>query len=449
MTLDIDNNVRCFCPVMQALSLNLSAPSDKMCAMAKTTLHRGLNIGDASELLSLWEGLPSPRSIITSPPYLDMHDYGNASQIGVRGQGVEDYLSNMYKLLQTCYCISTSDATFWLVAGSIRRNNHLILLPDLLVGCAEEAGWMLRESITWDKQKALPWIHHGQFRDITEQVYLLSKKDDFQFDAAGLRSPIPNSVWWRRYPERYSPDGSMPTNLWSIPIPTQGAWSGTRTHFCPFPEELTYRMLSLTTVEGDVVLDPLAGVGSVPAMAEAMGRVGYGLELTVAYKQFYEHIATSADSFLSNVREGNNRRGIFRKTIIELRLLKFARILARHVADAGFPIMWVRAEESSCNPRQEHQVVSAVFDLVLNNGSDLDSALYVADAAIARAPLSKFGIDARIIVKLEKDATTDGYWYLSGRFWSEPHVARPVSGEPHVVARFKPQPDVLDDMPYS
>ena len=51
-------------------------------------------------------------------------------------------------------------------------------------------------------------------------------------------------------------------------------------------------MLSLTTVEGDVVLDPLAGVGSVPAMAEAMGRVGYGLELTVAYKQFYEHIAT-------------------------------------------------------------------------------------------------------------------------------------------------------------
>ena len=127
---------------------------------------------------------------------------------------------------------------------------------------------------------------------------------------------------------------------------------------------------------------------------------------------------------------------MFRKTIIELRLLKFARLLARHVADAGFPILWVRAEESSCNPRQEHQVVSAVYDLVLNNGSDQDSALYVADAAIARAPLSKFGIDA------------DGYWYLSGRFWSEPHVARPVSGEPHVVARFKPQPDVLDDMPY-
>ena len=417
--------------------------------MARKTLHRGLNIGDALELPSLWEGLPSPRSIITSPPYLDMHDYGNASQIGVRGQIVEDYLSHMSKLFQACYSISTWDATFWLVAGSIRRNNRLILLPDLLVGCAEEGGWILRESITWDKQKALPWTHHGQFRDITEQVYLLSKKDEFQFDPAELRSPIPNSVWWRRYPERYSPDGSMPTNLWSIPIPTQGAWSGIRTHFCPFPEELTYRMLSLTTARGDVVLDPLAGIGSVPAMAEAMGRAGYGLELTVGYKQFYDHTARSADSFLSSIREGHHRRGFFHKTIIELRLLKFARLLGRHVADVGLPILWVQVEESPCTTRQENHVVSAVYDLIMDNGSDLNSALHIAHAAIARAPLSKFGIDARIVVTPERDAAAEGYWYFSSRFWTEPHATRPIGGEPHVVARFKPQPDFLDDIPYS
>ena len=238
--------------------------SDRMPAMKQAQLQRGLNIEDAQELLHIWKGLPPPRSIITSPPYLDMHNYGNASQIGIRGQSVEDYLIQMSSLFGACYNLASVDATFWLVAGAVRRDGRLIPLPDRLATCAEETGWTLREVITWDKQKALPWTHHGELRDVTEQVLLFSKGEDYRFDPNDLRSPIPNSTWWRRYPERYSPFGAMPTNLWSIPIPTQGSWAGIRTHFCPFPEELTYRMLSLTTAAGDVVLDPLAGVGSVP-----------------------------------------------------------------------------------------------------------------------------------------------------------------------------------------
>ena len=78
---------------------------------------------------------------------------------------------DVHSLFLDCYHISTLDATFWLVAGSVRRNKRLILLPELLASSAEQAGWILRESITWDKQKALPWTHHGQFRDITEQLF--------------------------------------------------------------------------------------------------------------------------------------------------------------------------------------------------------------------------------------------------------------------------------------
>ena len=353
-------------------------------AMDRAALERGLNIRDASDLLSLWEGLPSPRSIVTSPPYLDMHDYGNSSQIGIRGQSIEEYLSIMFKLFEDCHEISTDDATFWLVAGSVRRSGRLILLPEMLWQTAEDAGWTLRESITWDKQKALPWTHHGQFRDITEQVYLFSKLDNFHFDPTDLRSPIPNSVWWRRYPERYSPDGTMPTNLWSIPIPTQGAWTGIRTHFCPFPEELTYRMLALTTSQGDVVLDPLAGVGSVPAMAEAMQRVGYGIELTLKYKEIYKEVAKSAERFIAGIRETNSRREIFRKTITELRLLKFARLLAQQVTDTGLPILWVRVGESHGGPRQESRVASANYEIVMSGETNRHSVLEIARAAIGR-----------------------------------------------------------------
>lgn len=411
-------------------------------------LHRGINVADALELCDLWRGMPAPRSIITSPPYLDMHDYGNASQIGVRGQDVDAYLAQMTGLLRDCQEIATADATLWLVVGAVRRNGRLIPLPDRLVGCAEGAGWTLREAITWDKQKALPWTHHGELRDITEQVLLFSKSDTYRFDATDLRSPIPNSVWWRRYPERYSPNGPMPTNLWSIPIPTQGAWSGVRTHFCPFPEELTYRMLTLTTDEGDTVLDPLAGVGSVPAMAEAMGREGYGLELTTEFAARYEHAAQSVQRFLSGIGDDGRRREAFRKTILELRLLKFAKLLGQYIVDADLPLSWVRVKKSLRRPSYDHQVISADFELALADESIGADATATAAAAASRQPLSKFGIDARFVPIAQADAAESGHWYASGRYWNAPCAERPIGGEPHVVARFRPNPDTIDDTPY-
>ena len=417
--------------------------------MAMTSLQPGLNIGDAQHLRKHWVGLPPPRSIITSPPYLDIHDYGNESKIGVRGQDVKDYLSQMYDIFSDCYHIATDDATFWVVAGSLRRNKRLISLPDRLANCAEQAGWVLRESITWNKQKALPWTHHGELRDITEQVLLFSKEDDFLFDPTDLRSPIPDSVWWRKYPERYSPDGTMPTNLWSIPIPNQGSWAGVRTHFCPFPEELTYRMISLTTGKGDVVLDPLAGIGSVPAMAEAMDRKGYGIELSTDYARRYERTKKTANDFMSAILQHGHRYAEFHRTIIELRLLKFAKLLGKQVNDAGIKVLWVRTSKSRNNPQRDHQIVSGKFDIVLDDKTLLESATNIANWAIKRVPFSKFGIDAQCLAFTSFSASTDGFWYKSGRFWNKPSRIRPEGGEPHVVAEFKPDPDMIDDIPYT
>ena len=377
-----------------------------------------------------------------------MHDYGNTSPIGARGQPLSEYLVQMSRLFEDCGHISTPDATMWLVAGAIRRNGRLIALPDKLATCAEQAGWVLRESITWDKQKALPWTHHGELRDVTEQVLLFSKADDFRFDADDLRSPIPNSVWWRRFPERYSPNGRMPTNLWSIPIPTQGSWTGLRSHICPFPEELTHRMLSLTTIRGDTVLDPLAGIGSVPAMAEAMGRTGYGLELTAEYAKRYEQTFESAKRFLALLEDDSRHRDAFRETIIELRLLKFAKLLGKQVTEAGFGVSWVRAGKSCRQPAYSFQVASGDFELVLNDESVREPALAAARHAIQRKPLSKFGIDADIVPIGAAAAAVQGHWYASGYFWNPPCTDRPQSGEPHVVANFRPDPDSIDDTPY-
>jgi len=418
-------------------------------AMTRPDLHRGLNRADAHELASLWQGLPPPQAVITSPPYLDMHDYGNASPIGVPGQSLSNYMSHIEGILRDCHWVTATNATLWLVVGSVRRNGRLIALPNKLINCAENVGWTLREAVTWDKQKALPWTHHGELRDVTEEVLLFSKTNEFQFDASDLRSPIPNSIWWRRYPERYSPNGAMPTNLWSIPIPTQGSWAGIRSHLCPFPEELTYRMLSLTTIEGDTVLDPFAGIGSVPAMAEAMGRVGYGLELTDAYVDAYTDTAASAKRFLMRIERGNELRTEFGHVILELRLLKFAKNLGRSLERSGIPILCVEVEKSDRVPKRSYQIASAKFRLAIQDPSTMDIALALAHDTATRPPLSKFGIDAEICAIESETFRTDGFWYEHGAYWNQPSRDMPTVKGPHVLADFVPDPDQIDDTPYA
>ena len=54
-------------------------------------------------------------------------------------------------------------------------------------------------------------------------------------------------------------------------------------HICPLQLDLIARCLELWTNPDDIVLDPFAGIGSVPVMALQMGRRAIGLELKESY----------------------------------------------------------------------------------------------------------------------------------------------------------------------
>ena len=54
-------------------------------------------------------------------------------------------------------------------------------------------------------------------------------------------------------------------------------------HICPLQLEVIQRCVELWTNPGDIVLDPFAGIGSVPYVAVTMGRRGIGIELKDSY----------------------------------------------------------------------------------------------------------------------------------------------------------------------
>jgi DNA modification methylase len=54
-------------------------------------------------------------------------------------------------------------------------------------------------------------------------------------------------------------------------------------HICPLQLDFTERCITRWSNAGDVVLDPFAGIGSVPYVAMKLGRKGLGVELKRSY----------------------------------------------------------------------------------------------------------------------------------------------------------------------
>lgn len=54
-------------------------------------------------------------------------------------------------------------------------------------------------------------------------------------------------------------------------------------HICPLPLDIVERVIELRSNPGDIVLDPFAGLFTVPYMAIKLGRIGYGIELSPPY----------------------------------------------------------------------------------------------------------------------------------------------------------------------
>ena len=65
-------------------------------------------------------------------------------------------------------------------------------------------------------------------------------------------------------------------------------------HICPLQLDVIERCIDLWTNPGDIVLDPFAGIGSVPYQAVLMGRRGLGIELKDSYyKQMIKNLESA------------------------------------------------------------------------------------------------------------------------------------------------------------
>lgn len=260
-------------------------------------------IGDSKEKLKELEN-DSIQSVITSPPYWNLRDYGNDAQIG-QEETPDQYIDNMIQVFNEVFRVLKKDGTLWLNVGdsysSIRdskiglKNKDLVGIPWMLAFALRMNGWYLRQDIIWAKPSPMPEPIRDRCVRSHEYIFLLTKSSKYFFDYEAIREPRvsssenhqfggnkyndPNNMIYGGIGSIYKSDGKRnKRDVWNIPSkPFKDA------HFAVMPEALVEPCILAGSKVDDLILDPFAGSGTVGVVAKKYGRKFIGIELNPDY----------------------------------------------------------------------------------------------------------------------------------------------------------------------
>ena len=137
---------------------------------------------------------------------------------------------------------------------------------------------------------------------------------------------------------------------------------------------------------------------------------------------------------------------IFHNTIVELRLLKFGRIIGKHLVEAGFPLEWVHVIRTADMPEVKHKITTATFEVKVGDLQISTGIIDLLNEISKQRPLSKFGVQTLFQVTDSERPVPPQYWYRNGRFWAEPELTKPVEAGLHLSSDFKPRVQKVLDM---
>ena len=238
-------------------------------ALANTIL-----LGDSEQTLA---GLPAGAIdlVFTSPPYF------NARPDYMDYIGYEEYLQKIRRIIQQAHRLLGEGRFFVMnVAPVLLRRasrsqaSRRIAVPFDMHRLFVEEGFDFIDDIIWTKPEGAGWAtgrgrrfaadrNPLQYKavPVTEYVLVYRKHTDRLIDWNIRTHPDQDAVRRSRVE-----DGYERTNVWQI------SPASSRLHPAVFPVELAERVIRYYSFEGDIVLDPFAGIGTVGDAAVRLKR---------------------------------------------------------------------------------------------------------------------------------------------------------------------------------
>jgi len=260
-------------------------------------------IGDAKDKLKELE-TESIQSVITSPPYWGLRDYGNDEQIG-QEETPDKYIDNIIEVFDKVFKVLKKDGTLWLNIGdsysSIRnekigvKKKDLVGIPWMLAFALRKNGWYLRQDIIWAKPNPMPESVRDRCTKSHEYIFMLTKSEKYYYNHNAIREPRtsvgsnhqfggkkyndPDNPIYGSIQSVYESDGKRnKRDVWNITTqPFKDA------HFAVMPEALVEPCILAGSKVDDLILDPFAGSGTVGVVAKKHNRKFIGIELNADY----------------------------------------------------------------------------------------------------------------------------------------------------------------------
>lgn len=237
----------------------------------------------------------SVKLIITSPPY----NLGKSYETKVR---IEKYLETQETIIAELIRVLRDDGSLCWQVGNFVDRGEVFPLDIYYYNIFKKFDLRLRNRVIWR-------FGHGlhaklRFSGRYETVLWFTKSDTYTFNLDDVRIPA-------KYPGKRhfkgdkigqlsgNPKGKNPEDVWEImahefecgmvDIPNVKNNHPEKTeHPCQYPIELVERFVLALTDEGDIVLDPFAGVGSTIIAALKNRRQAIGVDKEERYVEIGE-----------------------------------------------------------------------------------------------------------------------------------------------------------------
>ena len=128
-------------------------------------------------------------TIITSPPYWSLRDYGTDGQIGMEPTLVEYHDRLLEVTAQLKRIMKSTGVLLWNHGDSYDEKSLTMQNERLIMRMIDEQGFILRNRIIWHKPNGMPSSVRDRFANKYEPVYMLTKRSKYHFDLDAVRMP--------------------------------------------------------------------------------------------------------------------------------------------------------------------------------------------------------------------------------------------------------------------
>jgi DNA modification methylase len=124
---------------------------------------------------------------LTSPPYWGQRAYASGG-IGLEAAW-QEYVDNLLMLFKELQRVLKPTGSFWLNIGDAYQQKTLLGLPwRVALAMTDRQGWILRNSIIWNKVKGGPDNAKDKLRNVYEHVFHFVTSDRYYYDVDAIRS---------------------------------------------------------------------------------------------------------------------------------------------------------------------------------------------------------------------------------------------------------------------